>query len=330
MLTADDLGVIVADAGRRASCVVSEPYAGHLPIDRERARRSRVAVVIGVGEPTRRRARARVGRRSTIATEAPVAADEPDSPGFWLYTSGTTGTPKGAMHRHARPRGDGARPTRRTCSRIGPDDRCFSVAKLFFAYGLGNSLTFPFSVGAAAVLDPARPTPAGVAALRRAPSGRRCSSPRPGFCAAMLDADVDPRRVRVGAARRDRRRGAARPSSTAGSRRASATPCSTASARPRRCTSSCRTVAAPSGRARAARPSPATTLKLLDEHDAPRSTRADTPGYLHVQGRLDRDRLLATSRRHRRPRSAASGCAPATCTRAPTTATARSSAATTT
>lgn len=86
-----------------------------------------------------------------------------DSPGFWLYTSGTTGTPKAAMHRH----GSIARVCETYAHQvlgITPDDRCYSVAKLFFAYGIGNSLFFPFSAGATSVLDPARATPAGAVA----------------------------------------------------------------------------------------------------------------------------------------------------------------------
>ncbi|MEJ3654580.1 benzoate-CoA ligase family protein [Actinomycetes bacterium KLBMP 9759] len=81
-----------------------------------------------------------------------------ESPALWLYTSGTTGTPKGAMHRRV--------DVRFVCETyamqvlgIQPDDVCLSAAKLFFAYGLGNSLLFPLSVGASAVLEPARPNP---------------------------------------------------------------------------------------------------------------------------------------------------------------------------
>lgn len=81
-----------------------------------------------------------------------------DSPAFWLYTSGTTGKPKAAMHRH------GAIPV--VCETygtqvlgIGPQDRCLSASKAFFAYGLGASVLFPMSVGAAAVLEPAPAQP---------------------------------------------------------------------------------------------------------------------------------------------------------------------------
>ncbi|MFI5953052.1 benzoate-CoA ligase family protein [Cryptosporangium sp. NPDC051539] len=83
-----------------------------------------------------------------------------ESPAFWLYTSGTTGTPKAAMHRHGSLK-DTAETYAKDVLAIGPDDVCFSVAKFFFAYGLGNSMTFPFSVGASVVLDRSRPSPKG-------------------------------------------------------------------------------------------------------------------------------------------------------------------------
>ncbi len=81
-----------------------------------------------------------------------------DSECFWLYSSGSTGRPKGAVHRH--------RDIVATCVHyadntlgVGEDDICFSAAKLFFAYGLGNAMTFPLWAGATAVLSGQRPTP---------------------------------------------------------------------------------------------------------------------------------------------------------------------------
>jgi benzoate-CoA ligase family protein len=123
-------------------------------------------------------------------SEAPVAPTSEDSPGFWLYSSGTTGMPKGVMHRHANLQAT-AETFARSVLGIGPDDRCLSVAKLFFAYGLGNSLTFPFSVGATSILCPDRPTPDGMAALMEAVRPTTFAA-SPGFVAAMLDAKVSP------------------------------------------------------------------------------------------------------------------------------------------
>ena len=97
------------------------------------------------------------GLLDRVAAPYPTVAD---SPAFWLYTSGTTGMPKGAMHRHGSLR-DTAETYARDVLAIGPEDVTFSVAKFFFAYGLGNTLTFPFSVGATTVLDRSRPSPAG-------------------------------------------------------------------------------------------------------------------------------------------------------------------------
>jgi benzoate-CoA ligase family protein len=86
-----------------------------------------------------------------------------DSPALWLYTSGTTGAPKAAMHRHGAIR-DVYETYGRQVLGIRPEDRCFSVARLFFAYGIGNSLFFPLAEGATAILDPSRPTADSVVA----------------------------------------------------------------------------------------------------------------------------------------------------------------------
>ena len=82
----------------------------------------------------------------------------PDDPGFWLYSSGSTGRPKGTVHTHANPYWT-AELYGKAVLNLQQSDVCFSAAKLFFAYGLGNGLTFPMSVGATTLLMPERPTP---------------------------------------------------------------------------------------------------------------------------------------------------------------------------
>jgi benzoate-CoA ligase family protein len=112
----------------------------------------------------------------------------PDSPAFWLYTSGTTGTPKAAMHRHAS--------IRVVCETYGTqvlgirrDDRCLSAAKAFFAYGLGNSVLFPFSVGASSVLE-AAPSKPDVIAGAAGKYGATLFFAGPTFFANMLRAGL--------------------------------------------------------------------------------------------------------------------------------------------
>ena len=89
---------------------------------------------------------------------AHAAGTKGDDPGFWLYSSGSTGKPKGAVHTHANPYWT-AQLYGKPVLGLTENDVCFSAAKLYFAYGLGNALTFPLSVGASVVLMAERPTP---------------------------------------------------------------------------------------------------------------------------------------------------------------------------
>ncbi|MBL0151566.1 MAG: benzoate-CoA ligase family protein [Ideonella sp.] len=111
---------------------------------------------------------------------AKPAATGSDDPAFWLYSSGSTGRPKGTVHSHANPYwtvelyGKGVLDLRET-------DVCFSAAKLFFAYGLGNALTFPMGVGATTLLMAERPTPD--ATFKRWLGGAPPPPPPPGAAA---------------------------------------------------------------------------------------------------------------------------------------------------
>ncbi len=95
---------------------------------------------------------------SAIRQPAPTKADEAC---FWLYSSGSTGTPKGTVHVHSSLI-QTAELYARPILGLREDDVVFSAAKLFFAYGLGNSLTFPLAVGATTILMAERPTPPAV------------------------------------------------------------------------------------------------------------------------------------------------------------------------
>jgi benzoate-CoA ligase len=109
------------------------------------------------------------GGASDIAIEAlyeasPLthcAATHADEIAFWLYSSGSTGKPKGTVHTHGNPYWT-AELYGKQVLQLQESDICFSAAKLFFAYGLGNALSFPLSVGATVVLMAERPTPDAV------------------------------------------------------------------------------------------------------------------------------------------------------------------------
>jgi benzoate-CoA ligase len=93
--------------------------------------------------------------------ELETANTSKDDAAFWLYSSGTTGFPKGAVHLH-HDMAFAAEHYAKGVLQINENDLTYSVAKLFFAYGLGNGLYFPFYVGASTVLSPERPLPTHV------------------------------------------------------------------------------------------------------------------------------------------------------------------------
>jgi benzoate-CoA ligase len=111
---------------------------------------------------------ARAGELDGVSSRAepPAAPTRGADAAFFLYTSGTTGEPKGVVHRHLDLPAT-AELYARDVLGMGPADRVLSAAKLFFAYGLGNSLTFPLYLGAEVVLLPERPTPESIFALLR-------------------------------------------------------------------------------------------------------------------------------------------------------------------
>lgn len=153
--TPDLLRFFVADTGARIA--LCEASLGALFDDPEMRANGleRTVVVNGSGALADRFEHAEAfldGQPETLA-----AADTgPDDMAFWMYSSGSTGRPKGIVHLHH----DMAYTQASYADailKLAPGDVCFSIPKVFFAYGFGNAFTFPFSVGATAVLMPGRP-----------------------------------------------------------------------------------------------------------------------------------------------------------------------------
>src|SRR6185437_2192117 len=160
LLTADQYAYVLADCRARVLFVsqalfpVVKDVVGRMP-DLEHV------VISGVDAQGHKRLSDAIADESESFV---TAATHPDEPAFWLYSSGSTGSPKGVRHLHASLAATAETYARQVLG-IREDDVGLSAAKLFFAYGLGNALTFPMSVGATTVLNPERPTPAAMFAL---------------------------------------------------------------------------------------------------------------------------------------------------------------------
>lgn len=154
LLKPHDYEYLLQDSGARV-LIVQESLARSVESLSSRPANLRHVIVVGTA------ARPHLSFDDVVEAASPdLDAEEMsrDDHAFWLYSSGTTGFPKGAIHLHSH-MACCAESFGRGVLGITEDDRTFSVAKLFFAYGLGNALYFPFSVGASAILYNAKPEP---------------------------------------------------------------------------------------------------------------------------------------------------------------------------
>jgi benzoate-CoA ligase len=158
LLTADDYAYML-EHSRAQAVLVSGALLPALTAALTRADHEVHKVI--VSRPVAPLHPAEVELESFLASHSAMArpaATNADDPGFWLYSSGSTGRPKGTVHSHANPYWT-AELYGKAVLQLTEQDICFSAAKLFFAYGLGNALTFPMSVGATTLLMAERPTP---------------------------------------------------------------------------------------------------------------------------------------------------------------------------
>jgi benzoate-CoA ligase len=161
LLTADDYAYMLAHSHARAA-IVSGALAPTLARAMAKGTHE-VDTLWVIGAPAEGSPAGMREINADVDSAAPAApaATHMDDAAFWLYSSGSTGAPKGTVHTHANPYWTNELYARDVL-RLSPADICFSAAKLFFAYGLGNALTFPLSAGATTVLMAERPTPQAV------------------------------------------------------------------------------------------------------------------------------------------------------------------------
>jgi benzoate-CoA ligase family protein len=197
LLTADDYAYLVRDM-RAAALIGSDALLGKLGPAVAAARTAAGCETALGGELG-----ALPSWRRMIDQARPLAAfadTTPDDVAFWLYSSGSTGRSKGAMHLHGSLMWTAALYAQPILG-IAPDDVIYSAAKLFFAYGLGNALTFPLSVGATAVLLADRPTPTSVMRVMQAHQPTIFCGVPTLFAAMLADAslsrDTTSRRLRI-------------------------------------------------------------------------------------------------------------------------------------
>jgi benzoate-CoA ligase len=160
LLTADDYAFILAHC-RAQAAIVSAPLLPVLQAAMNQGGHEVRSVVVSRGKELPEGC---IDFESWLAAQQPLAAGadtRADEIAFWLYSSGSTGRPKGTVHTHANPYWTAELYGTPVLGLAG-NDLCFSAAKLFFAYGLGNALSFPLSVGATVLLMAERPTPEAI------------------------------------------------------------------------------------------------------------------------------------------------------------------------
>ena len=155
MLTPEQYAYILADCRARVLFVSDALWPALRNVADRMADLDRVVIVGGKVRDQANFADELAREGDSFATVATYA----EEPAFWLYSSGSTGMPKGVRHLHSNLAATADTYARQVLG-IREDDLALSAAKLFFAYGLGNALTFPMAVGASTVLNAERPTPA--------------------------------------------------------------------------------------------------------------------------------------------------------------------------